>query len=82
MNGKTININNMSIKTEMLRMEGIPYKSILLQQIPILEYEIHELARNIGRLNKELKPKYKEEKLLEDLMSDMDFKTRQLLQYR
>ncbi len=72
----------MSIKTEMLRMEGIPYKSILLQQIPILEYEIHELARNIGRLNKELKPKYKEEKLLEDLMSDMDFKTRQLLQYR
>ena len=72
----------MSIKTEMQRMEGIPYKSILLQQIPILEYEILELAGKIGILNKQLKPKDKEERLLISLMSDMDFKTRQLLQYR
>ena len=72
----------MSIKTEMSRMEGIPYKSILLQQIPILEYEILELAGKIGILNKQLKPKDKEERLLCSLMSDMDFKTRQLLQYR
>jgi hypothetical protein len=72
----------MTIKTETLRADGIPYRSTLLQQIPVLEFQIHELATNIGRLNKELKDTHREEALLRVLMSTMQLKTRQLLIYR
>ena len=72
----------MTIKTETLRMDGIPYRSTLLQQIPVLEFQILEVAANIGRLNKELKETHQQEALLRVLMSTMSLKTRQLLMYR
>lgn len=68
--------------TQTLRADGIPYQSTLLQQIPVLEFQIHEVAENIGRLNKELKETHREEALLRVLISNMQLKTRQLLQYR
>jgi hypothetical protein len=70
------------IKTEHLHIDGTPFRSVLKQQIPILEDKIIELSKNIGKLNKQLKDTHEEEKLWRSLMSEMSFKTRQLLIYR
>jgi len=70
------------IKTEIQRIENIPYRSSLLQDIPLLEMECIELANSIGILKKNLSPHHDLNEQLENKMSLMSFKTNQLLMYK